>query len=76
MVFLNGTLKSGIETVLDLLDFDRRLEGVDVVVTGEELQTGSPYLEKSCRALVYTARRMVYRQWQLLEVWAKGQKIF
>lgn len=35
MVFLNGTLKSGIETVLDLLDFDRRLEGVDVVVTGE-----------------------------------------
>ena len=35
MVFLNGTLKSGIETVLDLVDFDRRLEGVDVVVTGE-----------------------------------------
>ena len=35
MVFLNGILKSGIETVLDLLDFDRRLEGVDVVVTGE-----------------------------------------
>ena len=28
-------MKSGIETVLDLLDFDRRLEGVDVVVTGE-----------------------------------------
>ena len=27
MVFLNGTLKSGIETVLDLLDFDRRWKG-------------------------------------------------
>mgnify|MGYP000169864100 CR=1 FL=1 len=35
MVFLNGTLKSGIETVLDLVEFDRRLEGVSLVVTGE-----------------------------------------
>lgn len=33
--FLNATLKSGIETVLDLIDFDAMLEGVDVVVTGE-----------------------------------------
>ncbi|MDO5416862.1 MAG: glycerate kinase [Lachnospiraceae bacterium] len=33
--FLNASLKSGIETVLDLIDFDRMLEGVDVVVTGE-----------------------------------------
>ena len=35
MVFLNGTLKSGIETVLDLVDFDEHLKDVDVVVTGE-----------------------------------------
>lgn len=35
MVFLNGKLKSGIETVLELSDFDRRLEGVSLVVTGE-----------------------------------------
>ena len=35
MVFLNGTLKSGIETVLNLVDFDEHLKGVDVVVTGE-----------------------------------------
>ena len=35
MVFLNGTLKSGIETVLDLVEFDRKLEGVSLVVTGE-----------------------------------------
>ncbi len=33
--FLNATLKSGIETVLDLIDFDQMLEGVDLVVTGE-----------------------------------------
>ena len=35
MVFLGGEMKSGIETVLDLIDFDTRLEGVDLVVTGE-----------------------------------------
>ena len=34
-VFLGGEMKSGIDTVLDLIDFDRRLEGCDLVVTGE-----------------------------------------
>lgn len=35
MAFLGGELKSGIETVLDLVDFDRKLDGVSLVVTGE-----------------------------------------
>lgn len=35
MVFLGGRMKSGIDTVLDLIDFDSRLEGTDLVVTGE-----------------------------------------
>ncbi len=35
LVFLQAELKSGIETVLDLIDFDRRLKGVSLVVTGE-----------------------------------------
>ena len=34
-VFLNGEMKSGIETVLDLIHFDERLSGVDLVITGE-----------------------------------------
>ena len=34
-VFLHGHMRSGIETVLDLIHFDERLEGVDLVVTGE-----------------------------------------
>ena len=34
-VFLRGEMKSGIETVLDLIHFNERLEGVDLVVTGE-----------------------------------------
>ena len=34
-VFCKGEMRSGIETVLDLIHFDKRLEGVDLVVTGE-----------------------------------------
>lgn len=34
-VFLKATLKSGIDTVLDLVHFNQLLEGVDLVVTGE-----------------------------------------
>jgi glycerate kinase len=34
-IFLNGQMKSGIETVLDLIGFDELLEGADLVVTGE-----------------------------------------
>ena len=35
MVFLGAELKSGISAVLDLVDFDRKLEEVSLVVTGE-----------------------------------------
>ena len=35
MVFLQATLKSGIETVLDLIGFDDMLNNVTLVVTGE-----------------------------------------
>ena len=34
-VFLKGSMRSGIETVLDLIRFDERLKDVDIVVTGE-----------------------------------------
>ncbi len=34
-VFLHGEMKSGIDTVLDLIHFNQRLDGVDLVVTGE-----------------------------------------
>lgn len=34
-VFLKAKLKSGIDTVLDLVHFDELLEGVDLVITGE-----------------------------------------
>ena len=35
MAFLNAELKPGIEAVLDLVEFDRMLNGADLVITGE-----------------------------------------
>ena len=35
IAFLNAELRSGIEAVLDMVDFDQRLEGADLVITGE-----------------------------------------
>ncbi len=35
MAVLHGVLQPGIETVLDLIDFDRLISGADLVVTGE-----------------------------------------
>ena len=35
VALLGGSLKSGIEAVLDMVDFDRHLEGADLVITGE-----------------------------------------
>lgn len=35
MAFLNAELMSGIEAILDLIDFDNKLTGVDLVITGE-----------------------------------------
>lgn len=34
-VFLHAEMRSGIETVLDLVGFDDRLDGTDLVITGE-----------------------------------------
>ncbi|MBO3699423.1 glycerate kinase [Roseivirga sp. E12] len=35
MSFLNAEIQSGIETVLEIVDFDKILDGVDLVITGE-----------------------------------------
>lgn len=43
-VFLGGEMRSGIDTVLDLIRFDELLEGVDLVVTGE----GKTDLQSCC----------------------------
>ena len=35
IAFLGAELKSGIEAILDLMEFDRKLEGTDLIITGE-----------------------------------------
>lgn len=35
LAFLRATLKPGIDTVLDILQFDRLIEGADLILTGE-----------------------------------------
>ncbi|MQG15868.1 MAG: glycerate kinase [SAR202 cluster bacterium] len=35
VAFLNASLKKGIDIVLDTIDFDQKLEGTDLVITGE-----------------------------------------
>ncbi len=35
MAFLSGKLRRGIDAVLGLVDFDKALEGTDIVITGE-----------------------------------------
>jgi len=35
IVFAGGKLKSGIDTILELIDFDKKLEWADLVITGE-----------------------------------------
>lgn len=44
--YLHANLKSGIETVLDLMDFDSLLEGTDLVVTGEGRMDWQSALER------------------------------
>ena len=34
-LFCNGRMKSGIDTVLDLVDFDKKINGADYIITGE-----------------------------------------
>lgn len=45
--FLNADLRPGIETVLDLIDFDRLLEGTDLVITGEGCMDGQSVFGKA-----------------------------
>ena len=60
LVFLRAQLKSGIETVLDLIEFDRRLKGVSLVVTGEGCTDWQSCYAKWYRASVIAAGSITY----------------
>ena len=54
--FLGGSLRSGIETVLDLVDFDRELEGAQLVITGEGRIDGQSLRGKTIAGVAGRAR--------------------
>lgn len=57
MVFLNGELKSGIETVLDLTGFDLKLADTDLVVTGEGRADGQSVCGKVMQGVGLRCRK-------------------
>lgn len=65
IAFLNAELKSGIEAVLDMVDFDRRLSGTDLVITGEGRIDGQSVRGKVISGI---ARRTQPRQVPLIAI--------
>ena len=59
-VFLNANLKSGIETVLDLVEFDTLLDYTDIVITGEGRMDWQSAFGKVQAELVYEVRRKTF----------------
>lgn len=56
-VFFNGTLQSGIETVLDTVKFDACLDGCDLVLTGEGRLDGQSFRGKTVAGVARRAKR-------------------
>ena len=56
-VFLNGKMKSGIETVLDLTGFDEKLADVDLVITGEGRADGQSVCGKVMQGVGLRCRK-------------------
>ena len=63
LVFLGGEMKSGIDTVLDLIGFDQRLEGTDLVVTGEGRTDWQSCFGKVMQGVGERAARKGVRAW-------------
>jgi glycerate kinase len=55
--FLNARLKPGIELLLDYLDFDRRIEGADLVFTGEGRADRQSVMGKTPWGVLQAARK-------------------
>ena len=74
VVFLNAVLKSGIETVLDLVDFDSRLQGVSLVVTGEGRTDWQSAFGKVLHGVGMHSKSTGFRQLAIVGSMGQGQK--
>ena len=57
MAFAGATLASGIELVLAAVDFDRRIRGADLCLTGEGCLDGQSLSGKACLGVAHAAAR-------------------
>lgn len=57
IAFLGARLRSGIEVVLEHVDFDRRVRGCDLCLTGEGRLDGQSVLGKACMGVAQAAMR-------------------
>lgn len=57
VAFLGGRLKSGIETVLEKIEFDRLIKGADFIVTGEGKLDGQSMDGKAISGVAKASRR-------------------
>lgn len=56
LAFCHAEIRSGIDAVLDLLEFDRKLVGADLVVTGEGRIDGQTAGGKACQGVARRCR--------------------
>ncbi|MDR2627222.1 MAG: glycerate kinase, partial [Dysgonamonadaceae bacterium] len=57
VAFLDATLKPGIELLLDYQDFDRKIEGADLVITGEGRVDRQTVMGKAPWGVLQAARK-------------------
>ncbi len=57
VAFLDAELKAGVDIVLDIIDFKKRLEGVDLVITGEGMLDGQSIFGKTPVGVSRTAAK-------------------
>jgi len=58
MAFAGGTLRPGVEIVIDIVGLERRLKGCDLVITGEGRMDGQTVFGKTPAGVAKTAKRM------------------
>lgn len=56
VAFLDADLKNGIEIILDIVNFDQRLKGIDLIITGEGMLDGQTIYGKTPIGVAKRAR--------------------
>ena len=66
--FLNGKMQSGIDVLLELNNFEEKLDSTDIVITGEGKTDYSQHVERLSMELQENVRNIMFRYWLFQEV--------